>query len=1107
MPTIRFLIPILCLLVLLVAIALSSASQLPWRTIDSIHTYNLGSLDPRPPKGYEQEWLKRVNHIYTVAHMYFYEDWKGRKPVFNYYLISQCPDEETNEIYRQTIRKAINDIMRYRDKFVELYPQFSYLLKLKLQHSDGPLYDSVFNIPIYVPSVCNESGLSVTSYAYYFEKIILNFYTSAYHEIVHTLGSGHLVYGSNEYYSFNTRWGWVNDIGDNTLSWYALALAWSWLRFYDTHPGLVSEDFASKLQMKLKYRTEVESGGGYFKIRYYVTAKDAIESGISVRPFDTFFKIELKGGAVIPVLALKPEEWMKGNPNFDKNFVDWIKDDSRLLLRTYNYFDSIKHKGVAWQLLTFTGLTLSWYKDHIWKSYNWYEHVFIPQKPPADDEKIRLLLFSDLRPDLFFCGYFYRWRGSDEEIFVPVTAIGNETHTPAMLPGRWVARAIECYYLWGPYIYRAPEFYTYPTRIAVGVPASEEIIYDSQVSRRVFKGKWLVNGTEWPGPYLDLDVMGWPIGDLKPWRWKWADGGCPPFTFPCPDVYRHWLTGPNGGPVYLDNFTRRYGGYERVPWIRGVIVLRVTYNTTLEPVYEREYLVNFTVPEGFRILYGDKAGWYKEGSKIRLPTLSELQISRGTKLVLDGWRDGSGRIYKPGDEVVIDGPKSFEPVFARYHLLSVKGPIWLKHEGSGWHKEGSIARLRVVENVTYASDATRYIFFGFKKDGEVVREVEVRVDGPVEIEAVWKREYKLVVSSRFLYWTFVKPWFEENSTYMLVIPGGLQDLGNGTLIEIKGIEVQSGFEVYKAERIRDQSINITVEGRRATILWNVTFTVHGPIKMKVHWNVKYALEVRAPPGTASMRNGSVTPPATVFIEEGKKVTLDFKDVHLTGDTSRLVLHDVIMDNRSLGPITSLEVEVKKPVSVIVVYRDQILVWPKLRGQDESIADPDLVVLRSDLGEVTSEGGKAVWLDRYLTLGLRSIEWKVVKAVYKGVDVTVNATVRAGDPGTIAIPAEISGLTVRVIDFLGMPVPFANVIYSGPGGNVKASTDYSGIARLGVVPNGQGRLSAGLIGASEGEVSIPPGEHTIVLPVSPYTIALFASVIPLMKVVRGWRLRS
>jgi hypothetical protein len=255
-----------------------------------------------------------------------------------------------------------------------------------------------------------------------------------------------------------------------------------------------------------------------------------------------------------------------------------------------------------------------------------------------------------------------------------------------------------------------------------------------------------------------------------------------------------------------------------------------------------------------------------------------------------------------------------------------------------------------------------------------------------------------------------------------------------------------------------------------------------------------------------MRNGSVTPPATVFIGEGERVTLDFKDVHLTGDTSRLALHDVIMDNRSLGPITSLVIEVKKPVSVIAVYRDQILVWPKLRGQDGSIADPDLVVLRSDLGEVTSEGGRAVWLDRYLTLGLRSVEWRVVKVVYKGVDVTVNATMKVDEPGAIGIPASISYVTVRVRDVLGMPVPFANVVYSGPGGEVKSATDYLGATRL-VVPNGQGRISAELIGVSEGEVSVPLGEHTVVLPVSPYTIALFASVIPLAKVVRRWSRRS
>ncbi|MFZ8856735.1 MAG: hypothetical protein ACO2O1_00605, partial [Candidatus Caldarchaeales archaeon] len=535
MASVKLLILVLCLLVLLLVMAPSGASQLPWRTFDSIPTYDLVDEDPRPPKGYEREWLERSRHIWTEAYMYFYEEWKGRKPVLNYYLVSQCQDEETNEIYRETVRKAISYILRYRDKFVELYPQFGYLLKLKLQFSDGPLNDNVFNIPIYMVANCVGGG---RSFATFFENIRLYRPGAIFHEMIHTLGTGHLVYGSNEYYEFKTVWGWVSDIGDNTLSWYALALAWSWLRFYDTHPGYVKEDFASKLQMNLKYRFSVYGDWGRSAIiKYSVTARDAEESGIIVRPFDTFFKVELRGGAVISALILRPEEWMKGNPNFDGRGVTWaFVGDRTFVLRMYDVVDIKMSIGAPWELSpwepepenpsslnTAAGLLRFFrYQGNVWKSAFWEYYTFVPWKPPADDDKLRLLLFSDLRPDLFFCGYVYRWRGSDEEIFVPIAAIGNETHTPAMLPGRWVARAIECYYSWGPHIYRAPEFYTYPTRIAVGVPASEEVIYDSPVSRRVFKGKWLVNGTEWPGPYLDLDIMGWPVGDLKPWRGEWA---------------------------------------------------------------------------------------------------------------------------------------------------------------------------------------------------------------------------------------------------------------------------------------------------------------------------------------------------------------------------------------------------------------------------------------------------------------------------------------------------------------------------------------------------------------------------------------------------------
>ncbi|MFZ8857659.1 MAG: hypothetical protein ACO2O1_05395, partial [Candidatus Caldarchaeales archaeon] len=608
---------ILCLLILLVLLVPSNASEGPWRAPHSIPGYppvTTVNLDPRPPRGTEWSWVSRAENIETVTLMDFTEEWKGRKPVFNYYLVSECPDD-VNEVYRQAVRSAIEKITRYRNKFVEMYPQFNYLLKLKLQLSDGPLDDNVFNIPIYIPKNCVEGHVS---YATLFKKIELNFYGVAFHEMIHTLGSLELYYDSAPYYSFQTAWGRVKDIGDNTLSWYALALSWSWLRFYDVHPGLVRMDFASKLQMNLKYKTVIADRETYFLIRYIVTAKDALESGIMVRPIDAFFKIELRGGAIVPALLLRPEEWMRGNPNFDDYFVAWKNKEGTRRVFPTRYINHIKPIGALWDLISFSGLVafkwLDWYLGPVWYPLSWDEHVFLKLKPPADDDELRFLLFSDLRPDLFFCGYIYRWKGSDEEIFIPIRVNGNETHTPAMLPGRWMGNNVECYYSWGPYVYRAPELYAYPTRIAVGVPASEEVIYDSPVSRRVFKGKWLVNGSEWPGPYLDLDIMGIPVGDRKPWRWPWADGRDPPGCTICPlenaKVYTLRLTGPNGGPIYLDNFTSRYRGYERVPWMRGVTVIYVRYNTTLEPVYEREYLINITIPEGFRILDGNLTGWY-----------------------------------------------------------------------------------------------------------------------------------------------------------------------------------------------------------------------------------------------------------------------------------------------------------------------------------------------------------------------------------------------------------------------------------------------------------------------------------------------------------------
>ena len=99
MSSLKLLVLILCLLVLLVAVIPTYASEGLWRAPGSIPGYQpKNTLDPRPPRGFEWNWLSRAENIWTEADMVFHMELKGKKPVFNYYFVSECPDEDTNEV-------------------------------------------------------------------------------------------------------------------------------------------------------------------------------------------------------------------------------------------------------------------------------------------------------------------------------------------------------------------------------------------------------------------------------------------------------------------------------------------------------------------------------------------------------------------------------------------------------------------------------------------------------------------------------------------------------------------------------------------------------------------------------------------------------------------------------------------------------------------------------------------------------------------------------------------------------------------------------------------------------------------------------------------------
>jgi len=169
-------------------------------------------------------------------------------------------------------------------------------------------------------------------------------------------------------------------------------------------------------------------------------------------------------------------------------------------------------------------------------------------------------------------------------------------------------------------------------------------------------------------------------------------------------------------------------------------------------------------------------------------------------------------------------------------------------------------------------------------------------------------------------------------------------------------------------------------------------------------------------------------PITVYAEEGEELVIELLPEALAGE-ARYLLHDVRVGGRSLGRETELRLRVSGPINVSASYRLQLLVWPRLLGGDGSVAEPDLVVLTSPLGEASSEGGSALWLDSVLT-GNGTVGWRLVKAVYRGVDVTLEQVLTPYEPGALYARAPLSHLRVSVRDLVGMPVPMAQVTYEG-----------------------------------------------------------------------------
>jgi hypothetical protein len=188
-------------------------------------------------------------------------------------------------------------------------------------------------------------------------------------------------------------------------------------------------------------------------------------------------------------------------------------------------------------------------------------------------------------------------------------------------------------------------------------------------------------------------------------------------------------------------------------WSDGVSsakrTLVVSSPTTFIARYRTEYLVSISS------LYGTLSGggWYEEGALATINVLSNIiSGSTGERFVFSGW---SGDISSTDTTVTftVDRPKTIYANWKRQYYVTVYSDFSSFENGNDWCDEGSYVKLKLKEtSLGFLVKKVFDHFEGLSSRDRVISngEVEVFVDSPRTITAVWRTDYTQLLLFVFL---------------------------------------------------------------------------------------------------------------------------------------------------------------------------------------------------------------------------------------------------------------------------------------------------------------------------------------------------------------------
>ena len=338
------------------------------------------------------------------------------------------------------------------------------------------------------------------------------------------------------------------------------------------------------------------------------------------------------------------------------------------------------------------------------------------------------------------------------------------------------------------------------------------------------------------------------------------------------------------------------------------------------------------------------------GGEVTLELEQTIPLGEGVRAAFKGWSDGD---HSNPRKLYVDRTLSLKALFQKEYRVDVD-PGGGAVQGAGWYPEGSEATVKAVNPTVLEENKHRLLFQGWGGGLQGSDPtLTFPVNGPVKLQANWKNQYYLTVSSP------IGPvsgsgWYDEQAV------------------------ARFGVEIPVVE---EEDTRRTFEGWRgdfAASAPNGALTMDGPKKVEAVWKVEYKVKVESPYGQ---------PTGSGWYQEGETAEIAVASMVDHGNGTRHVFQAWRGDVESVEP--SIQLKVDRPKHLWAEWSTMYLLTLAVKGVPPS--DKLNITVNGQPLTVNASKPLQMWVPAGETVTLNATKTIPAKYGYYMLDRWENAT--------------------------------------------------------------------------------------------------------------------